>query len=252
MRGIITHYDQWKELNLQTHAADAFKSEDDINRIVQYSLNTKQYGKVALFIFGINTGYHCGDMLAFRVKDFYVNKKFRDILYIQENMTEKSRPVYINRTVQTVIEFVIRQKELNENNYVFRGDGNKKAYIVDYLYNSEGKIEDVLTTGKKYDENGNEREVAPMTVGYITKWLKKTSSELGIVGHFSSNAMRKTFAEFISRDCEYDPELTTINAHFYNYDSQCFIEELVRRRWLNLNLGLEPLEQYIKRLNTLV
>ena len=234
-----------------SHKADAFTNERDINRIVEYLLNAKQYGKAALFVFGINTGYRCGDIIAFRVKDFYENGRFRDVLYAREDKTNKVRPVYINKAVKTAIEFVIQQKNLTENNYVFRGDGNRKAYITGFKYNKDGELEDVVTSGEKYDANGNEREIAPMLVGSITRWLKDTSAKLGIYGHYSSHAMRKTFAEFIGRDFYDNRNVIAVSAALAHSDSRITLEHYMgidpmklREKWLGLNLGFEALENY--------
>ena len=113
-----------------SHKADAISRREDINSIITYLLNHCQYGKAAMFTFGINTGYRCGDIISFRVKDFYDDKgKFRDVFYILEDKTNKARPVYINKAARTAVELVIKRKGLTENNYVFRGDGNRRAYI---------------------------------------------------------------------------------------------------------------------------
>lgn len=236
-----------------SHKADAFTNEKDINRIVEHLLNTKQFGKAALFVFGINTGYRCGDMIAFRVKDFYENGKFRNVIYVREDKTNKARPVYINKAVKTMIEFVIQQKKLAENDYVFRGDGNRKAYIMGFKYNRDGEVEDVITSGEKYDADGNEREVAPILVSSVTRWLKDVSLKLGIYGHYSSHAMRKTFAEFIGRDFYDNRNVIAVSAALAHSDSRVTVEHYMgidpmklREKWLGLNLGLEALEDYQK------
>ena len=121
------------------HSADPFMNVEDINHIVEYALNHKAYGKAALFVFGINTGYRCGDALAFRVCDFYDKQgNFADVLYISEDKTGKVRPVYINKAVKMAIELAIKEKNLSENNYVFRTDGNKRSYLLNFKYNSNG------------------------------------------------------------------------------------------------------------------
>lgn len=234
-----------------SHKADAFTNEMDINRIVEYLLNAKQYGKAALFVFGINTGYRCGDIIAFRVKDFYENGRFRDVLYAREDKTNKVRPVYINKAVKTAIELVIQQKNLTENNYIFQGDGNRKAYITGFKYNKDDELEDVVTSGEKYDVDGHEREIAPMLVGSVTRWLKDISTKLGIYGHYSSHAMRKTFAEFIGRDFYDNRNVIAVSAALAHSDSRITLEHYMgidpmklREKWLGLNLGLGALERF--------
>ncbi len=154
-------------------------------------------------MFRINTGYRCGDLIAFRVKDFYdENGKFREVFYTREDKNGKARPVYINKAARIAVETAIKKRNLTSENYVFRGDGNRKSYIVVFEYNENGEVMEVKTSGKKYDENGNIREVAPMKVSSITRWLMELSAELGIYGHHSSHALRQTFSEFIGHGFE--------------------------------------------------
>lgn len=236
-----------------SHKADAFTSRDDINQIVDYLLSRKLFGKAAMFVFGINTGYRCGDIIAFRVKDFYDNNgKFREVFFVVEDKTNKARPVFINKAARLAIEMVIREKKLSGDNYVFRGDGNRRAYIKGFRYDRDGNIEDVITCGERYDENGNEREIAPMLVGSVGRWLKELSSTLGIYGHYSSHALRKTFAEFIDRGYDDKRNIAVVCTalghsapkvtanHYISVD-----KNRLRENWLNLNLGLEAIQKYL-------
>ena len=231
------------------HSADPFMHVEDINRIVELALKRKAYGKAALFVFGINTGYRCGDALAFRVRDFYdKHGNFADVFYISEDKTGKVRPVYVNKAVKTAIELAIREKNLSEDNYVFRTDGNKRSYLQEFKYNSEGDVEDAVTTFEKYDENGNEREIAPFTLSNIVKWLKGISKELGIYGHYSSHAMRKTFAEHICRNFEDNRNVLAASAALAHSSLKTTMEyymsvdpNRLREKWLELNLGIEAL-----------
>lgn len=239
------------------HSADPFMNVEDINRIVEYALNRKAYGKAALFVFGINTGYRCGDALGFRVCDFYDKQGiFADILYISEDKTGKVRPVYINKAVKTAIELAIKEKNLSDNNYVFRTDGNKRSYLLDFKRNSNGDIEDAVTTFERYDENGNEREVAPYSISAIIRWLKSTAKELGIYGHYSSHAMRKTFIEHISRNFEDNRNPLIASVSVAHSSVKTTVEYYMsvdpirlREKWLGLNLGLEAIEDYIKSIS---
>lgn len=245
---IATHADRPTD-----HSADPFMHIEDINRIVELALKQKAYGKAALFVFGINTGYRCGDALAFRVCDFYdKHGNFVEAFYISEDKTGKVRPVYVNKAVKTAIELAIRKKNLSENNYVFRTDGNKRSYLKEFKYNAEGEIEDAITTFEKKDDNGNIREVAPFAVSNITKWLKSVSKELDIYGHYSSHAMRKTFIEHISRNFEDNRNALAASIAVAHSSVKTTVEYYMsvdpirlRKKWLGLNLGLEALERYI-------
>ena len=245
--GIVTHAER-----VTDHSADPFVRVEDINRIVEYGLKNKAYGKVALFVFGINTGYRCGDALAFRVCDFYdKNGNFADVFNISEDKTGKVRSVYINKAVKTAVELAIKKKGLTEENYVFRTDGNKRTYLKEFKYDGAGNIMDVITSPNKYDADGNLREVAPFTMSNIIKWLKKTSAELGIYGHYSSHAMRKTFAEHISRNFEDNKNVLAASVALAHSSVKTTLEyymsvdpNRLREKWLELNLGLEALERF--------
>lgn len=250
---IATHADRPTD-----HSADPFMHIEDINRIVELALKQKAYGKVALFVFGINTGYRCGDALAFRVCDFYdKHGNFAEVFYISEDKTSKVRPVYVNKAVKTAIELAIREKNLSENNYVFRTDGNKRSYLKEFKYNADGEIEDAITTFEKKDDNGNIREVAPFAVSNITKWLKSVSKELDIYGHYSSHAMRKTFIEHISRNFEDNRNALAASIAVAHSSVKTTVEYYMsvdpirlREKWLGLNLGLDAIERYYNGIAT--
>ncbi len=237
-----------------SHKADAFTNRDDINCVITYLLEHRQYGKAALFTFGINTGYRCGDIIAFRVKDFYDEKgDFRNVFYIVEDKTNRARATYVNKAARTAVELVIKKKRLTSNNYVFRGDGNRKAYITGFRYNKDGEIEDVLTSGEPLDEHGVKREIAPMLVGSVGRWLKNLSADLGIYGHFSSHAMRHTFSAFTGQGYDNnwnaaaacmalghsDPSITA--KYYSNVDPA-----KMREKCLTMNLGLEAYERFLE------
>ena len=240
------------EMEIPTnHSADAFMYENDINAVIRQSFREQAYHKLAMFIFGINTGYRCGDILSFKVKD--VTDEFGNILdvkYIAEQKTGKVRPVYFNKAVKTALEYLIKRKGLTSENYLFRGDGNRKAYFSDFVYDENGEIIDVVTTGEKFDEYGNEREIAPMRVDSVSRWLKITANKLNIMGHYSSHAMRKTFCEFISRNWNDNRNVMVACIAVAHSDVDTTMNHYMtvnplklRQKWLELNLGLEEFEK---------
>jgi integrase len=229
------------------HSADAFMYENDINAVIRQCFEEKAYHKAAMFVFGINTGYRCGDILSFRVKDVTDEKgNILDIKYIAEQKTDKARPVYFNKAVKTALRFLIDFKSLKTEDYLFCGDGNRKAYFSEFIYDDCGGIIDVKTTGEKYDENGKERELAPMTVPSVGRWLKTITQKLGIIGHYSSHAMRKTFCEFISRNWNDNRNAMVACVAVAHADVDTTIKHYMtvnpvklRQKWLDLNIGLE-------------
>lgn len=233
------------------HSADALMFENDINAVVRQCFEDNAIHKVCMFIFGINTGYRCGDILSFKVKDVTDEKgNVLDVKYIAEQKTGKARPVYFNKAVKTALRFLIDLESLKAEDYLFRGDGNRKAYFSEFVYDEYGEISDVKTTGEKYDENGKERELAPMTVASVGRWLKTIAQKLSIMGHYSSHAMRKTFCEFISRGWEDDRNPAVASAAVAHADVSTTLKYYMtinpvklRQKWLDLNLGLEEFEK---------
>lgn len=233
------------------HSADAFMYENDINAVIRQCFKEKAYHKMAMFIFGINTGYRCGDILSFKVKDVIdENGNILNVKYIAEQKTGKARPVYFNKAVKTALRFLIDFKLLKTEDYLFRGDGNRKAYFSEFVYDEYGEIIDVKTTGEKYDENGKERELAPMTVASVGRWLKTTAQKLSIMGHYSSHAMRKTFCEFISRNWNDNRNVMVACVAVAHADVDTTMNHYMtvnplklRQKWLDLNLGLEEFER---------
>nr|DAT91147.1 MAG TPA: site specific tyrosine recombinase [Caudoviricetes sp.] len=233
------------------HSADAFMCENDINAVIRQCFKERAYHKMVMFIFGINTGYRCGDILSFKVKDVTdENGNILDVKYISEQKTGKARPVYFNRAVKTALKYLIDRKELTSKNYLFRGDGNRRAYFDKFIYDECGEITDVITTGERYDENGNEREITPMTVSSVSRWLKTITQKLNIVGHYSSHAMRKTFCEFISRNWNDNRNVMVACVAVAHADVDTTMNHYMtvnplklRQKWLDLNLGLEEFEK---------
>ena len=53
----------------RSHAAEAIKSESDINTVVNYLIRAKRWRDLLLFVMGINFGFRCGDLLSLRIGD---------------------------------------------------------------------------------------------------------------------------------------------------------------------------------------
>lgn len=236
-----------------------FTEVSDINNIVEYLLYHKEYVKAALFIFGINTGYSCDDIVKLRVRDFYYdNNEFKETLCFYDRPINNFYSVYLNKAVKTAIEFVIQQKNLTYNNYIFCGEGNHHSYVLEIQRDSKGYLNNIITTNEKFDENGGIRECAPMTSSVVTRWLKNVCAELNISGNYSSSVFKKTFAAFLDQELLSYKNMPTGAMAVRTRDFRQLIKdtpiesEKIRETWLNLNLGLEPLEQHIKSLNALV
>lgn len=235
------------------HSADAFTDINDIDNIIRSEMDAGHYRKAAMFVFGINTGYRCGDTLALRVADVIDdNGGIVNELYLSEQKTGKVRTVYLNEAAKTALAMLIKTDHLDKIDYLFRGDGNRSAYLDKLVYDTDGELIDVLTTGERYDVFGNERVRAPMAVDTVARWLKKVTKKLNIYGHFSSHALRKTFTEFISRDWNDNHNAIAASAALAHSEVRTTVEHYMsvdparlREKWLSLNLGLNAIKEYV-------
>lgn len=234
------------------HKADAFMHKSDIDEILYDLFSRKQFVKATLLIFGFNTGYRCGDILSFRVCDLIQDGRCVSQLNIEEQKTGKVRTVYLNKTVKLAIEFLVAKMNLSESNYLFCSEGNRRSYLDEFVYNEYNEVIDIKTTGEKYLPNGEERERTPMMIGSVSRWLKNTTANLNIQGHYSSHCMRKTFAEHLSRDWNDNRNVNAACVALAHSSIRTTIDHYMgidpvklKQTWNNLNLGLEVLELFV-------
>ena len=232
-----------------SHAADAFTSREDVNKFVSEMLSKKAWTMAGLFILGANTGFRCGDMLAFKVSDFDLINKPESINIIEQK-TGKVRVVYLNNAVYKAIEMIINKKNLKDDDYLFTSDSPRKSYFLDYKRNEDGEIIDIITTNERYDSYGNERKIAPVTVDSVARAFKKHTKNAGITGHYSSHCARKTFSYFISSHEYKSVKNITAASMALNHSSESITEKYYTKGvdpkelkdvWLNLNLAVECL-----------
>lgn len=234
-----------------SHVADAFETREDINKFIEHMISKKSWSMAALFIVGINTGFRCGDMLAFKVSDFDLINKPESVNIIEQK-TGKVRVVYLNEAVYKAVEMLINKKNLNSDDYLFTSETNRKSYFVDYIRNDDGEIIDIITTNDKYDSCGNERKIAPLTVDSVSRAYKRHTKNAGISGHYSSHCARKTFSFFISNHEYKNTRNVTAASMALNHSSEAITETYytkgvdakeLKEVWMNLNLGIECLKE---------
>lgn len=244
----------------EDHSADPFVNENDINDIICSLLmsskpsNKRMFTKAAAFIVGINTGYRAGDVLCLKVSDVIDERgHIIDELYLSEDKTNKSRVVYFNKAVKTAIRFIIDVNQLEPNNYLFTGEGNRTAYLDHFIYNEDGEIVKALTTGERERPDGTFREIVPLWVSSLSRIIMAEAKKLGIAGHYSSHCMRNTFAEFISRNWMETRNPLIASKALNHADVKTTVEhymkvnpQRLKQQWLSLNLGLEVLEMFIE------
>lgn len=272
------------------HSASALRSKGLINDIVLELLLNREFYKANLLVFNINTGFRNGDTQSFRVKDLTnANGTIKDFITLKEDKTDKLRTIWLNETVKKMLKFTIAFKQLKPNNYIFRGDGNRVSYIdhiiyIDHrVYDEQDNIVDIVTTldeydndgvmrevydvvmvGKlkdksiptgasKYNADGTLKEIAPMLVGSVTRWLKALCAQFGIAGKYSSHTFRQTYAYFISQNWVDNRDIQVVCSDFGHSNSRITLEhyngidsEELKKHQLSLNLGGEAVDMFMK------
>lgn len=161
-------------------------NEDDINMIIAYFLERKAYTNAVLIIFGINTGFRCGDITSLRVQDCFVESDSgltaREYITLKEQKTsylesKPDRTVFLNDITRKSLTWLAENKGLdwNKNDFVFFADRPQNQF--------------------RWAENSE--LIAPIDVGSARKFIARAAKQLGIFGHYGSHTMRKTYAYFM-------------------------------------------------------
>lgn len=235
-------------------SADSIRDRDAISDVVYDVLKSGRYYEAALIVFGFNTGFRTGDLLSLRVKDLFDAETMacKDSITLSEDKTNKYRTVYLNESIKSVLNYLMRVKTLEESNYIFRAEGNRKAYLLCIERDSDGNVVEIRTTGEKYDECGNKREIAPTTVITASRWLKKNFKPMFPELQISSYTFRQTYAYWFSKDWHEDRYTAAVTADF-GHSSRSLTEKHymgvdktdIKNKQLSLNLGLEGIKRFL-------
>lgn len=164
--------EDYKREDARTHAADAIKSESDINTVVNYLLNAKRWRDLLLFVMGINFGFRCGDLLSLRIGDVVdASGKIVRSFKIKEEKTGKIRPAAMNPAVVNALmlflENVYKDEPIDRNAYLFTSVAHAQRY----------------------------KSPVPLSVRSVERMLKEVVNDrCHIPVHASTHLMRKTFA----------------------------------------------------------
>ena len=156
----------------RSHAAEAIKSESDINTVVNYLIRAERWRDLLLFVMGINFGFRCGDLLSLRIGDV-VDASGRIVrsFKIKEEKTGKIRPAAMNPAVVNALRLFL------ENVY-----GDQPVDRNAYLFTSQSR-------------NASGAQPVPLTVRSVERLLKEiVNDRCHIPVHASTHMMRKTFA----------------------------------------------------------
>lgn len=137
------------------------KSLADIGKIKRHLLKTQQYRNYLLFVMGINVGLRISDLLSLRISDVWHNGKCVEAIVIREQKTKKYRTIALNGATEEAIErYLGSLKTFNENDWLF-----------------------------KSRKNGT-----PLTKQSAHRIINQIMADCGIVGHWGTHTLRKTFA----------------------------------------------------------
>ena len=137
------------------------KSLADIGKIKRHLLKTHQYRNYLLFVMGINVGLRISDLLSLRISDVWHNGKCVEAIVIREQKTKKYRTIALNGATEEAIErYLGSLKTFNENDWLFKS--------------------------RKYG--------TPLTKQSAHRIINQIMADCGIVGHWGTHTLRKTFA----------------------------------------------------------
>lgn len=239
--------------DVKVRSADAVRDRSVIDRAVETALNDRAFFKAAYIIFSANTGLRYSDIVSLRVCDVYSNGEITDGFCIEESKTGALRSVYFNQAMKKMLKFLITFKNLSMESYLFLTDGNRKSYFDNWIYDSEGEIIDVTKSGDRYDDNGDERQLAPVSNRQASRWWSEMNT-FGATGKMSSHSARNTFRYFISTSGVSDEGDIALASQCMAHSSVAITskhyatitEDMKKRAADTLNLGLAPLEKYLE------
>ena len=148
--------------------ADPLKSKDDIELIKEYFLANNQYRDYCMFVFGINCGLRCGDMIALNMEHVLLpNGDITDELRIIEEKTGKSKLVALNESMKVALHVYLSSLPAE--------------------YKQKGQP---LFRSRKYSATTKDYRVKRDSFYLI---LTRACNSLGINAHVGTHTLRKTF-----------------------------------------------------------
>lgn len=167
-----------------------FKEKDDIERMKGYFLSKGQDRNYLLFVFGINFGLRCGDLLSLKWNMVLDNEyEVKESVVLREEKTEKFRTLFINNSVRSGVVNYIKK-----NGYPVLGE---------YIFQSQ-----------KTDNSGK------LEVRSVCKILKDAAKAVGIKFNVGTHSMRKTWGywQYITH-IESDPQFIFKLQEMLNHSS---------------------------------
>lgn len=214
-----------------------FYNKDDINKIVDYFMNKKQYTNAAVFIFGCNTGFRCGDICSLTVQNCFDKDDdgdliVKDFITLQEEKTEhiegkSARTVFLNDISKKALSWIARIKRLryDEDDFMFFADRPQNQYV-----------------NAQSPEN-----ICSLDVETVRQAIVRACNELEIFGKYGSHSMRKTYCHFMGLISETDIDILHINSAFASASLGHSSTEITEKHYLNI--PIEDLREKNLKLN---
>lgn len=146
------------------------KDVEDINKLKTYLLSHGRYAvrNYTIFVFGINSGLRCGDIVSLKVWQVYnPDGTVRDQISVHEEKTGKRRYVTVNNTLREALEKYSRFINFKRN------------YDTAYLFPSQRKQSKIPYIDRD---------------SFGTNVLKPAAEAVGITYNVNTHSMRKTWA----------------------------------------------------------
>lgn len=253
-----------------SHAADAIKNREKINRIITQGYTSGDYCKITRFILGINTGFRDSDLRNIKVKDiFKPDGMIKDFFAVNEKKTlhtrknPKPRIVYLNDTVKKALEFLVAVRGKRPQDYLFTADKQKhrRQYIQGFYIDKNGKTV-AIKTSERFAADGTEYLEAYMETGDYRRYLVKLAKSLGLVEHCSTHCQRQTYGywlrhtvsewEKITDSIADDTDIAVLCNDFGHSDVRVTEKHYNRQdarikkfRQLEMNLGKEAVDNFV-------
>lgn len=187
-----------------------FKNQKEMQNMISYFLDKKQYVYYLIFVIGINMGRRIGDTLNLKWENFYFkNGEMRSkILSILEEKTDKMANPVINKACIMAIEYYLNITGIDPSENMYK----------DYVF--KGFKEGEHISDEAYRIN-----------------LKKAAEACNIKQNISSHSTRKTFGYWTRQLHPHDQDSMTILRQIYNHGSEVTTETYI-------GLSDEKIEKY--------
>lgn len=226
----------------ERHDAEPIKSEENIDRMIQWCLDRGKIRDAVILVFGFNLGLRVSDLLTLRYKDIFDESgEPRDHIVITEQKTRNTksmvvpRVLYTNKAVQQAAKLMLKTRRASGayfswNEYLFVSEANHKAYVEGYCK--------ALNKSNAY------------------RMIRSVGRKNGVTSRISTHTMRKTFGYFVTEKLPDRMKKTGSSAlvlqKIFHHSSMSTTMRYIgvddddeRSAYLALNLGLAPVEKYM-------